>query len=104
MNRIIWTKVSEILNNSYFETLNGSTNLAVLCSGEFVPDAAKKNAETNDKLVPEDEFGAKDYRSHDPEIGSQFATIVGGETNRVNFFSKIYALQAVLLLNLGLAF
>ncbi|XKL60974.1 hypothetical protein PGB90_008031 [Kerria lacca] len=29
---------------------------------EVVPDAAKKNVESNDKLVPEDEFGAKDYR------------------------------------------
>lgn len=31
--------------------------------GDAVPDAAKKNVETTDKGVPEDEFGAKDYRS-----------------------------------------
>ena len=34
-----------------------------LFTGGAVPDAAKKNVETNDKSVPEDEFGAKDYRS-----------------------------------------
>ncbi|XP_055624050.1 general transcription and DNA repair factor IIH helicase subunit XPB [Toxorhynchites rutilus septentrionalis] len=31
--------------------------------GEFVPDAATKNAEKNDDAIQEDEYGAKDYRS-----------------------------------------
>lgn len=31
--------------------------------GDAVPEAAKKNVEKIDNSVPEDEFGAKDYRS-----------------------------------------
>nr|CAD7452877.1 unnamed protein product [Timema tahoe] len=42
---------------SYTEEDYGETG------GEGIPDAAKKNVETEDARVPEDEYGAKDYRS-----------------------------------------
>lgn len=34
-----------------------------MCVVEGVPSAAKKNIESEDQVVAEDEYGAKDYRS-----------------------------------------
>lgn len=45
---------------SHVEFLSGEV---INWISESVPDAAKKNVETNDKVIPEDEFGAKDYRA-----------------------------------------
>lgn len=56
-----WNKKRRAEDEAFSSMANDDDDSTM--DGEFVPDAAMKNAEKNDDAIQEDEYGAKDYRS-----------------------------------------
>ncbi|XP_065073582.1 general transcription and DNA repair factor IIH helicase subunit XPB-like [Ochlerotatus camptorhynchus] len=58
-----WNKKRRTEDDAYSALVNDDDDSNLETGGEFVPEAASKNAEKIDEGIQEDEYGAKDYRT-----------------------------------------